>query len=707
MDRTWRASRWWRSGIASLSLVLSVLVWTLSTAPSRAALHRPRLPLSAAPAQQATSTPAALPLFDGYTAAVSARDLWRGSGVALSAAGEGFVEVVGGCWTYWLGGKPYNRGEGDPDYICSQVMPRSTCTEPMPDEPKSALIGRLEAAPFAIGRGARFLAPRAGALALRMNDSDGAQGDNDGSLYVRAGTRSSVDARQGWQPASLTVAAGTRLVLQVRSGEWTHSPGSPNPNQGQGVGQACALRQPPSTCAEPLPNAPTGSLIGRIGGQMFAIGSGAAVAAPAAGDLWLRLNEADTELADNNGRLELLAWPRLAESVPQEPACAHLATPTASPSRAPTRTATASPTRNPTGSPTASPSPTIAATPTATATTTATTVPSATPFPPCVPESRGADIALVLDRSSSMDGAGKLEAARAALLTFVGLAKAPPDQLSLVTFANVAGLNQPLTTDKARLRSALEAVITGAGTRIDLGLASARQELTGPRRAAGHGRVIVLLTDGIQTNAPAALALAEAAAAKAAGVVLFTIGLGPDADLALLGQVASSPAHSFVAPSAADLIGIYERISAAIPCSSIGGQVYVDRDEDGRYDPAVDAPLPDARIDLAGPVARSTRSSMAARVNYLFDDIPAGAYTVSLDLASLPSGLAPMAQPTQSLDLAAAPRPDIDFGLRRLPVTATPTSTRQIGTPATPTRAPAMPPTTTPASRIFLPTGQA
>lgn len=688
------ARRWWRVGIVVLLLVPMVL--GRATPGARTWAAPAAAPQADLPGQQATATPAPLPVFDGYTAAVSARDLWRGSGVILSGPGETFIEVVGGCWTYWLGGKPYNRGEGDPDYICSQRMPRSSCTEPMPDLAKSALIGRVGGDPFAIGRGARFAATRAGELALRMNDSDGAQDDNDGSLYVRAGTRVVVDARQAWQPAVLTVAAGTPLVLQTAGGRWTHAAGASPSNQGEGVGLPCAQRMPRAQCPEPLPEAPTGSLIGRIGGALFAIGQGAAITAPAAGDLWLGINEAAGDQADNDGTLEVLAWPRVAESVPMEPACANLPTPFATPVRSAT--------------PTASPSRTATRRPTATATGTArpSATPSASPtasFAPCVPVSLGADIALVMDRSSSMNGAGKLEAARAALLAFVDLAKAP-DRLALVTFADVAGLNQPLTGDKGRLRSAVQAVITGAGTRIDLGLAIARQELAGPRHAAAHGQVIVLLTDGIQTNAPAALASAEADTAKAAGMVLFTIGLGPDADLALLGQMASSPAHAFVAPSGADLAGIYGRISAAIPCSSIGGQVYVDRDEDGRYDPAIDAALPDVQVDLAGPVARSARSSVAARGNYLFDDIPAGHYTVALDPASLSPGLELMGPLARALDLAAAPRLDVDFGLRRLPITVTPSTTPDTSPRPTPTRGPPPTATPTPLSRVYLPVGR-
>jgi uncharacterized protein YegL len=183
-----------------------------------------------------------------------------------------------------------------------------------------------------------------------------------------------------------------------------------------------------------------------------------------------------------------------------------------------------------------------------------------------VPGTQASDIALVLDRSSSMDAQNKLRAAIEAIQRFVDGARVPPDQLALVTFANVAGVNQLLAADKVGLRRALGGVLTSGGTRIDLGLQAARHELASQRHRSDHASVMILLSDGVQAPGAEANVAVEADAAKAAGILVFTIALGSDADQALLRSVATSPSHAYVAPTAADLAAIYARIAVAIPC---------------------------------------------------------------------------------------------------------------------------------------------
>jgi hypothetical protein len=159
-----------------------------------------------------------------------------------------------------------------------------------------------------------------------------------------------------------------------------------------------------------------------------------------------------------------------------------------------------------------------------------------------------------------------MAAARSAVAAFVGEAAAPPDRIALVSFAGVAGLDEPLTSDKARVVAAAANLITGAGTRIDLGLEAARRELAGPRHEPGRAKVIVLLTDGVQGGTPSATVVAAADAAKAEGAVLFTVGLGADADVALLRAIASTEGHFYFAPNGDELASIYRRIAVVIPC---------------------------------------------------------------------------------------------------------------------------------------------
>lgn len=497
-----------------------------------------------------------------------------------------------------------------------------------------------------------------------------------------------VDARLGWQSTGLTVQAGTPLRFVVTSGLWTYWLGGSPMQPGTGDDYICAQIMPPDTCIEPMPFERKGALIGRVGTRLFGVGQARDYVAEESGLIELRMNDPDSALHDNAGVLTVAINP--GTGIPSATATAFTCPPghvcvTWTPTPIPTTAVPASPTPSATATPTPSASPWPATpTPVPEPSPTPTLVPEP---PPCVPATRPLDTVLVLDRSSSMAAAGKLDAARAAIQGYVDAAAVPPGRVALVTFAGVAGINQALTTDPDRIRSALQAVEVGAGTRIDLGLRVAREALDAPDGAAGGAAVIVLLTDGVQNGEPPASVLVEADRAKAAGVILITIGLGADVDADLLRLAASDPTHYFFAPSAADLAAIYRRVAVTIPCSALGGTVFVDRDADGRYDPAVDVPLPDVTVRLAGPVSRVTRSGFGAAPNYHFGDLPIGRYSLQVEASTLPQGLAPSTGQPLVVDLGATPRQDLDLGFARLPVTPTTPSATDVppvpGTPGT------------------------
>jgi hypothetical protein len=77
---------------------------------------------------------------------------------------------------------------------------------------------------------------------------------------------------------------------------------------------------------------------------------------------------------------------------------------------------------------------------------------------------------------------------------------------------------------------------------------------------------MIVLTDGRANPVPVSVAEDEARAAKDAGVLLFTVGLGDDLDTDALRRMASRPDYSYVAPDAEALAGIYRGIAVAIPC---------------------------------------------------------------------------------------------------------------------------------------------
>lgn len=240
-------------------------------------------------------------------------------------------------------------------------------------------------------------------------------------------------------------------------------------------------------------------------------------------------------------------------------------------------------------SPTPTPSPTATPTPTPTATPVPRPIylPIALREPACKPSARHADVALVIDASTSMrepapSGRAKLDIAldgvrgfldRLDLVASAGGATATPpadasdrDRAAVVAFNDAAALLQPLTSDRANLDAALGRITVAAHTCIVCGLEVAVDALAGARRDAAHTRVIVLLTDGRSNPRPIADAEAVATAARGRGIVVFTIALGDDVDAEALAGMASQPSFAFRAPTADDLAAIYGAVAGAIPC---------------------------------------------------------------------------------------------------------------------------------------------
>lgn len=182
----------------------------------------------------------------------------------------------------------------------------------------------------------------------------------------------------------------------------------------------------------------------------------------------------------------------------------------------------------------------------------------------CWPKHQALDIVLVLDASSSMEGA-KLQAALAAVRGFLGAARLQPnaDQAALVTFADTATVVQGLTSDAALLEAAIDTVTTGLGTRIDRGLGAALDLLAAGGRPGEAQPVVVLLSDGRQD-----VALDEARAAgrraREGGVEVYTVGLSQDVDADLLRELATEPNHFVPAADAADLAAVYTDIAGRL-----------------------------------------------------------------------------------------------------------------------------------------------
>lgn len=152
--------------------------------------------------------------------------------------------------------------------------------------------------------------------------------------------------------------------------------------------------------------------------------------------------------------------------------------------------------------------------------------------PPQAQQRSGRAMLLAIDLSGSMgkqdmqlagQSVSRFEAVEAIASDFI--ARRAGDELGLVLFGSRAFLVTPLTYDLDAVRAQLQGAAVGlAGTETAIGdaIAVAVKRLSGlPQQA----RVLVLLTDGVN-NAGSIAPEQAAAAAKAAGVRIYTIGVG-------------------------------------------------------------------------------------------------------------------------------------------------------------------------------------
>jgi Mg-chelatase subunit ChlD len=177
----------------------------------------------------------------------------------------------------------------------------------------------------------------------------------------------------------------------------------------------------------------------------------------------------------------------------------------------------------------------------------------------------------VIDTSSSMAGT-KLADAKAAAMAFLDQMDLTPgrDQVTVVRYDTEAEVSCRLTNARAVIEAAIRNLPSRSGTHIDKGLRLALAELQSPRHTERHLPVIVLLTDGVQTGTPGQ-ELRAAAEVRDAGVRLYAIGLGADADSATLREMAGDDARYHFAPDSSALARIYAEIASDILCPAPAG----------------------------------------------------------------------------------------------------------------------------------------
>lgn len=183
------------------------------------------------------------------------------------------------------------------------------------------------------------------------------------------------------------------------------------------------------------------------------------------------------------------------------------------------------------------------------------------------------DIVLILDRSGSMDGT-PLEHLKLGADAFIDIIDEATDgvkdgiigggsHIGIVSFDGTASQDTQLITSVNQLKQAVVALDANGNTNHAAAF-SAGMNLFNP--VSNNARVMVMFTDGKTTAGPPPSPVA--AAARAAGITIFVIGLvGDDGiDVAALNDWATDPdaSHVAITPDAADLEQLFENLAKNI-----------------------------------------------------------------------------------------------------------------------------------------------
>ena len=184
--------------------------------------------------------------------------------------------------------------------------------------------------------------------------------------------------------------------------------------------------------------------------------------------------------------------------------------------------------------------------------------------------------ALVIDRSGSMEDAGKIAGARDAADAFVDLLR-PGDHAALISFNHTVQVAEAFTADHAILQSAIDRLQPNGGTALYDSIIAGVDLL----RVQPGRRVLLVLTDGQDCrdlsdcphNAGSSHSLSEAIRyATAAGQAVYVVGLGErdgsgnsGIDEGVLRQIAADTDGTyFYSPNAAALANLYTSLAGSL-----------------------------------------------------------------------------------------------------------------------------------------------
>lgn len=195
------------------------------------------------------------------------------------------------------------------------------------------------------------------------------------------------------------------------------------------------------------------------------------------------------------------------------------------------------------------------------------------PPPPPSPPSNA--VSLLIDTSSSMNGA-KLQEVKSAAMQFIqrrnssNLSNLSQDSIAVVGFGDKAYVVTALTSNLTELEQPINQLTTNGGTRMDLGLQVASQQL--PSSSAGIDRTILLFTDGQPDERK--LTLDAGQSAKSEGIRIVAVATG-DADINLLSQIADNSSLVF-STSVGSFEQAFQKAEAAIYGDVVTGVAPID-----------------------------------------------------------------------------------------------------------------------------------
>ncbi len=249
---------------------------------------------------------------------------WIGSGVTFNE-GDIFTISAGGAINLWPNCESNKVDAGLPDFDCSLVAfgPAGTTgfdpaemDYPFPGGNVGGLVARVGAGDtFLVGVGGTFSATQAGELQFAINDIQD-MGDNQGEFLAIVGLPEPlllVPSNGIWLNTGTLLTAGDTLNITA-TGTINIWPNCEETKAEQGYPDLdCALVYavapnglsifPPAEAHYPMPGAPVGALVGKIGedGVPFLIGAGGSFIIEGDGELWIAVNDTTDFSVDDEG----------------------------------------------------------------------------------------------------------------------------------------------------------------------------------------------------------------------------------------------------------------------------------------------------------------------------------------------------------------------------------------------------------------------